>query len=350
MKNKSILFFLSLVMMACTSNEVNFTYSPTQPRAGQMVTFTNTSDDAEEWLWSFGDGSTSTLKNPTKTYRKAGTYTIILKADNNDSYTHTAQITVLDTIPTFSCTTDSVEKNKTIDIFSAIEFKTYIYNPYNYDIAYQWQISDNTYTLLSDNMHSSALKLYFLQPADSITISLTVEMNGKETTVSNTYSIRKVATEALIMKDNEDIYQQRIFGSLYADAEPSVNDDDLTLLDLQQDTTQTYNSKTYTCQDISQMFDMPVEGFLIANLKVYFRSNGLYVATLNNRNNIVQIDNQPIYALYGDIVRQKLYWAVQDSVMSMPFVRSDNNKFTTQPIKINNLTNIQKITLSNSKR
>jgi len=35
------------------------------------------------WQWNFGDGSGSTLKNPTKTYAAAGTYTVCLKARNN---------------------------------------------------------------------------------------------------------------------------------------------------------------------------------------------------------------------------------------------------------------------------
>lgn len=46
-------------------------------------TFTNTSTDATEYLWSFGDGNSSTLENPTHTYIKPGTYIITLTATNS---------------------------------------------------------------------------------------------------------------------------------------------------------------------------------------------------------------------------------------------------------------------------
>ncbi|MCS6819225.1 MAG: PKD domain-containing protein [Chitinophagales bacterium] len=39
----------------------------------------------QSWSWNFGDGSTSTLKNPTKTYSRPGTYTVCLKIVTKDS-------------------------------------------------------------------------------------------------------------------------------------------------------------------------------------------------------------------------------------------------------------------------
>lgn len=35
---------------------------------------------ADRWLWDFGDGTTSSLKNPTKVYPNAGSYTVTLRA------------------------------------------------------------------------------------------------------------------------------------------------------------------------------------------------------------------------------------------------------------------------------
>jgi PKD repeat protein len=46
--------------------------------SGKKVTFTDTSSGAAKYMWSFGDGSMSTLKNPTHTYKKAGTYRVCL--------------------------------------------------------------------------------------------------------------------------------------------------------------------------------------------------------------------------------------------------------------------------------
>jgi|GEM_PF-3180219 len=44
------------------------------------VTFTNSSSNTASYLWSFGDGFTSTLQNPVHTYTTSGTYTVTLWA------------------------------------------------------------------------------------------------------------------------------------------------------------------------------------------------------------------------------------------------------------------------------
>lgn len=46
------------------------------------VTFNNTSTSATNYIWDFGDGSTSTAINPVHTYASAGTYTVKLTAVN----------------------------------------------------------------------------------------------------------------------------------------------------------------------------------------------------------------------------------------------------------------------------
>jgi gliding motility-associated-like protein len=51
------------------------------PRTGcvpETVVFKNTSEGGQTFQWSFGDGGTSTQRNPTHTYTAAGTYTISL--------------------------------------------------------------------------------------------------------------------------------------------------------------------------------------------------------------------------------------------------------------------------------
>ncbi len=69
---------------------------------GGTVNFTDATGSANNWLWSFGDGSTSTLQNPTHVYSASGTFTIKLKAGNcagSDSLTQTnfVTVTVIDT-------------------------------------------------------------------------------------------------------------------------------------------------------------------------------------------------------------------------------------------------------------
>ena len=60
---------LLALCVSCKRIEVDFTYSPTTPCAGQPITFTNLSTAGEEWLWDFGDNTTSLAKNPKHIYK-----------------------------------------------------------------------------------------------------------------------------------------------------------------------------------------------------------------------------------------------------------------------------------------
>ncbi len=51
------------------------------------ITFLNLSNHDTAWLWDFGDGTTSTLENPTHTYTSTGSYTVQLKAYGYSSCT-----------------------------------------------------------------------------------------------------------------------------------------------------------------------------------------------------------------------------------------------------------------------
>ncbi|AFD00439.1 PKD repeat-containing protein [Methanocella conradii HZ254] len=60
----------------------NFTLSPTTGTIPLTVQFTDMSIGATSWLWSFGDGNTSTEQNPAHTYYVAGNYTVSLTVAN----------------------------------------------------------------------------------------------------------------------------------------------------------------------------------------------------------------------------------------------------------------------------
>jgi uncharacterized repeat protein (TIGR01451 family) len=79
-----------------------FTFHPTSPNVGEEVHFTNTTTGTEPiaYLWNFGDGNTSTEKDPVHTYSEAGTYIVTLTATNPyGSHVHTA-IIVVEALPT----------------------------------------------------------------------------------------------------------------------------------------------------------------------------------------------------------------------------------------------------------
>ncbi|HII91403.1 MAG TPA: PKD domain-containing protein [Methanosarcina sp.] len=60
-----------------------FSATPTSGKAPLKVQFTDKSTNSPtSWKWSFGDGKTSTAKNPAYTYSKAGNYTVSLTVKN----------------------------------------------------------------------------------------------------------------------------------------------------------------------------------------------------------------------------------------------------------------------------
>ncbi|HOS47671.1 MAG TPA: PKD domain-containing protein [Bacteroidia bacterium] len=71
-----------------------------------MVNFADSSLNAVSWQWDFGDGSSSTLMNPSHIYSTPGVYTVTLIATNangcSDTLTRTNYITVNGAIPQFA--------------------------------------------------------------------------------------------------------------------------------------------------------------------------------------------------------------------------------------------------------
>lgn len=60
------------------------------------VTFNNTSTNADEYFWNFGDGTTSDVQNPSHTYAQSGDYTVTLIAINGcDSVTISKNISLV---------------------------------------------------------------------------------------------------------------------------------------------------------------------------------------------------------------------------------------------------------------
>ncbi len=84
-----------------TANPVTQIYDA----AGNNVDFTNaTNAGTWNWLWSFGDGGTSTAENPSHTYTNIGTFNVTLRVNNancSDSVTHQVNVTPIPPVANF---------------------------------------------------------------------------------------------------------------------------------------------------------------------------------------------------------------------------------------------------------
>lgn len=75
--------WLGTPVSSSTAPVAGFTYTPANPVVNQTVSFTDASSGGPtSWLWNFGDGQTSAVRNPTHTFTVAGVFNVTLTATN----------------------------------------------------------------------------------------------------------------------------------------------------------------------------------------------------------------------------------------------------------------------------
>jgi len=69
------------------STELLARFTQTINQSKGTVTFINLSENATSYTWDFGDGTSSKVINPEKTYKTSGTYDVKLTANNQNNET-----------------------------------------------------------------------------------------------------------------------------------------------------------------------------------------------------------------------------------------------------------------------
>ena len=346
MKQIITIFCALALLVGCKKVTVDFTYSPTAPKAGETIKFTNNSSAGESWAWTFGDNTTSVTKNPSKVYKKPGEYLVTLMVDSAKYQTRSQLITVYDTIPTFVVSSDSILH------YHDVTLKANVYNPFKYELTYQWTLPDNA-ILVAGNLNSASVEVYFTT-AGAAEVGLTILQKDKQYDIERTLTIHPAKAPAIVMrKTDKTVARQRIINDRL-EQPANATSQDVHLIEQACDTAITFNGTTFTASQlpaqVAGLADMPVEHLQIdaMQMKWYITTpNGLFVASFDG-SNITPIDAEATGAIFVDDTRSRIYWANPSGVFAMPLVKSKNNQFTTTPQQYNELNNIDLIIVNNT--
>ena len=343
-----ILMAFATMLVGCKKVEVKYTYSPTEPRAGQLVKFSNQSSAGESWNWDFGDNNYSILKNPSHTFKKPGTYIVTLTVDSAKYNTCNHVVTVYDTIPTFVVSTDSICH------YTDVTLTANVYNPFGYTLSYNWDLPKDC-EITSGSTTSKAIiahfKTYSKSQNDSLQIGLTITQNGKTFNRIRKFIVHKTAAPSIIMqKTDKTVLSQHMING-YIENPTAGDSEDAAMLELSSDTVVVFNGVTFHASQMQDIFP----GLSIKRIQIdvvtqkwYISTDeGLFVANFDGQY-IVSVDTDAIGAICIDNMRNRLYWASNSGLKAMPLVKSKNNLFATTPELYNTISDIDRIVVNNN--
>lgn len=148
------------------------------------VNFTDNSyNNPTSWIWNFGDGSASSLQNPSHTYTASGTYTVLLIASNSYGSNFTSQVVTVNPL-IFNIGVDGV-----MTVGQPLTYTTNLSG----GLSYNWDFGDGT---LSGNQTTT----HTYTAAGTYTVKLTIIYGGCVNTMSTTIVI---STETGIEEHNQ---------------------------------------------------------------------------------------------------------------------------------------------------
>ena len=334
----------AMTIAGCKKVTVDFSYTPAEPKAGQSVKFSNSSSAGEDWAWDFGDNLTSTQKNPSHIFKKPGEYLVTLMVDSAKYNTCTRTITVYDTIPTFVASTD------TIYHYTDVVLTANVYNPFNYELTYEWQLPAEC-RLVAGSLQSRSITVYFTKYEQEATVALTITQNGKTYSIDpKRFYIHETKAPAIVMGTSTELLRQRMING-YLEEPIAATDTDKKLLLASTDTMVTYNGVSFAASQMQDIFpELTIHHLQVDAIaqKWYITTeDGLYVANLDGQY-IMPIDAEATGAICVDAARSRLYWASKQGLKAMPLIKSKNNQFATTPELYNAKSDIDRIVVNNN--
>ncbi|MBO4622016.1 MAG: PKD domain-containing protein [Paludibacteraceae bacterium] len=392
---------LCLLMAACKEKEVIFTYSPETPRAGQTITFTNSTAEGEKWEWNFGDGTTSAAKSPSKVYKRPGTYSVVLTVDGKKSHRLAKTLTVVDSIPQITLVNDSI-----VHFLTPVKLQMSAYDPYRYEKLYLWLLSEDV-ELVEGELTDEYITVVFKYHDVAIPVNCLFTLGDDVYECEAAFYVQDTTAVALYMHTTDRIYCQRTFvygeevpvvcanvwdqsqipdyavyyalnannglryrGQLYHTEEHSIYrganiwtdvthigyglsaGQDITGLAWYNDICMiAYGNGIYRFResDIDKgvtpeagaiLTDVAVLDFAVDSVarKIYYlTTTGLNVCNINGDNARLLTAKTDGNALCVDNTMNRIYWTAEDGVWFLPLVQSSNNATTDSPEQLNNI-------------
>ncbi|MBC7081285.1 MAG: PKD domain-containing protein [Thermoplasmatales archaeon] len=155
---KLIVFAVIFAIALANGNSLvaDFYWQPNEPTDLQEVQFyDNSTGEVVAWIWYFGDGESSTERNPAHLYKDDGTYTVRLVVwDKNGNMAYNEKIINVLNVPPVAIAGENIISNATVITFNAS-------NSYDLDgciVNYTWDFGDGStgYGIVVEHSYNSS--------------------------------------------------------------------------------------------------------------------------------------------------------------------------------------------------
>lgn len=167
---------MTIVIFPTIRPVADFSHEPEGGTIHDTVSFFDESRDEDgsilSWEWDFGDGETSSRKDPTHTFEDKGTHRVTLTVEDDDGNTDTVTRSV--TIENLPPTAEFTASATTAQIDDEIRFTDSSEDPEDHQLRYTWDFGDGSSSDASNPSHS-------YDEAGSYTVVLTVSDDEGET-------------------------------------------------------------------------------------------------------------------------------------------------------------------------
>lgn len=332
------------MLIGCKKITVDFTYTPAQPKAGEVVSFLNNSSAGENWAWDYGDNTTSQSKSPNKIYKKPGEYVVTLMVDSSKYQTHSKIIQIYDTIPTFVCSTDSIL------LYHDVTFTANIYNPFKHELTYEWTLPENC-ILQAGTKNKPQIVLYFTTPEET-PVQLSIKQNNKTFDIQKTFQVHNTLAPSILMRTTDNtVLRQRIINERLEQVTAGTSED-THRIEQTTDTIVRFNGVTFYASQMHTVFGHQVKRMQLDHTKQIWyitTENGIFATTFNGKYQKL-IDANASGALYLDEDRQRIYWATHTGLYATPLLWAitNNDNHSAIPEQYNSINNIDLITVNNT--